>query len=77
MEKDGIIKKVTEPTDWFHPIVISKKNGQIRICIDPTEFNKFVKRHHRKIPPFDELSSDIAGSKVFSVLDANRAFHQV
>ncbi|XP_024942173.1 uncharacterized protein LOC107269153 [Cephus cinctus] len=78
MEKDGIIKKVTEPTDWVHPIVISKKkNGQIRICIDPTEFNKFVKRYHRKIPTFDELSSDIAGSKVFSVLDADRALHQI
>ncbi|XP_036347184.1 uncharacterized protein LOC118756529 [Rhagoletis pomonella] len=25
MEKDGIIKKVTEPTEWVHPIVISKK----------------------------------------------------
>ena len=36
-----------------------------------------LKRHHRKIPTFDELSSDIAGCKVFSVLDTNKAFHQV
>lgn len=78
MEKEGIIKKVTEPTEWVHPIVISKKkNGQIRICIDPTELNKSIKRQHKRIPTFDELSSNIAGSKIFSVLDASKAFHQV
>ena len=69
MEKDGIIKRISEPTDWVHPMVISKKkNGKIRICIDPTELNKYIRRQHYKIPNFDDLSSKSAGAKVFSTL---------
>ena len=41
MEKDGIIKKVTEPTEWVKSIVIiEKKNGSIGLCIDPVDLNK-------------------------------------
>ena len=37
MEKDSIIAKVTEPTDWVNSIVVVEKpqTGKLRICLDP------------------------------------------
>ncbi len=33
---DGIIKPVTEPTEWLSNILVKEKpNGKLRICIDP------------------------------------------
>lgn len=78
MQNEGIIEKVTEPTDWVHPMVITrKKNGSIRICIDPTQLNKYIRRQYYKIPNFEDVSSTLAECKVFSTLDADRAFHQI
>ena len=35
MEKEGILEKVTESTEWCAPIVpVVKKNWKIRICVD-------------------------------------------
>ena len=35
MERNGVIKKVTAPTDYCAPIVpVKKKNGKIRLCVD-------------------------------------------
>ena len=35
MENAGVIQKISEPTEWYSPIVVDpKSNGQIRICVD-------------------------------------------
>ena len=34
---EGVIKPVTQPTDWLSNILVKEKpNGKLRICIDPT-----------------------------------------
>lgn len=78
MEHNGIITAVTEPTDWVHPIVIiTKKDGTVRICLDPRNLNAAVKRHHYRIPVPEELFAQLSGCTVFSVLDAKSAFWQL
>lgn len=78
MEKLEIIEKIKEPTEYVSNIVIVKKpNGKIRICLDPNNLNKNIKREHFKLPTFEEVSSKMAGSTVFSKLDASTAFFQV
>ena len=37
LEKRGIIKKVTAPTEWISSMVIVAKPGKIRICLDPRD----------------------------------------
>ena len=40
MEKNGVIEKVTKPTDWVNSIVIREKpNGRLRLCLDPKDLN--------------------------------------
>lgn len=41
MESNGIIKPVNEPTAWVNSMVVNeKRNGKLRICIDPRDFTK-------------------------------------
>lgn len=78
MEKDRIISRVREPTDWVAPMVIAPKvGGGIRLCVDLSRLNSAVKRNHHPIPAVEETLAKIAGGKIFSKLDANSGFHQV
>ena len=45
MATQGIISPVSEPTEWTHPlVVVAKRDGTPRICVDLTNLNRFVKR---------------------------------
>ena len=47
MESRGIIKKVNEPTAWVNSMVVNeKRSGKLRICIDPRDLNKALRREH-------------------------------
>ncbi|KAK3101745.1 hypothetical protein FSP39_006077 [Pinctada imbricata] len=78
LEQDGIIVKVTRPTDWCAPIVpVIKKNGDIRICVDLKHLNQAVKREKYMLPNLDDIAPKLRGSTVFSKLDAMCGFHQI
>ncbi|XP_047998126.1 uncharacterized protein K02A2.6-like [Leguminivora glycinivorella] len=71
----GVIRRVTHPTQWVHPLVlVAKKNGGIRICLDPRELNVAVRRAHYQLPSLPELATRLRGATCFSVLDANSGF---
>lgn len=40
MESQGIIAKEDGHTDWVSNIVMPKRNGKLRLCLDPLELNK-------------------------------------
>ena len=51
LHKLGILAPVTEPTPWVSSIAVVKKpNGTLRICIDPKDLNKVLKRSHYPLP---------------------------
>ncbi|GBM38548.1 Transposon Tf2-9 polyprotein [Araneus ventricosus] len=78
MVKAGVIEKGTEPTDWANPLVIvQKKNGALRACLDPQNLNRAIKRPQYNLPTFEDITSKLAGDKYFSVLDAVSAFWQI
>lgn len=78
LEKSNIISKVDEPTDWVNSLVIIEKpNGALRICLDPRDLNKAIKREHHIIPTADEIISNLEGKHIFSVLDLKDGFWQV
>ena len=78
MDKTGIITKVTEPTEWISSSVpVLKPDGSVRVCLDPKDLNKALRRPKYQIPTLDEVLPDLAKAKIFSVLDAKEGFHQV
>ena len=76
--KLGILVPVSDPTDWVNSMVVAeKKDGSVRICIDPKDLNKVIKREHFQIPTKEEVLAQMAGAKHFSKLDAKSGFHQI
>lgn len=78
MQAEGIIAKVEEPTEWVSGMVIVEKpNGDIRVCIDPKQLNKAIKRQHHKMPTTDEILAEMADAKFFSKVDASSGYWQI
>ena len=78
MEKAGVISKVTEPTPWCAGmVVVPKKSGAVRICVDLKPLNKSVLREVHPLPKVDETLAQLADARIFSKLDANSGFWQI
>lgn len=74
----GVIRKVFHPTPWVNSmVVVAKKNGNLRVCLDPRPLNKAIQRAHFQLPTIDELASKLHGAKYFSVLDAYSGFWSI
>ena len=77
LEKMQVLKKVTEPTDWISSEVVVCKGSKLRLCIDPKDLNKALKRSHYPMPTIEEILPELSKAKVFSVADARNGFWQV
>ena len=74
----GIIEQVTDPTPWVSSLVtVLKPNGQIRVCIDPKDLNRVLRRSHYPTPTIDEILPELSRAKVFSTVDAKNGFWHV
>ena len=58
-------------------VAASKKNGEIRICIDPMHLNKALLRPHHPMKTIEEVIAEIPDAKVFTTLDAKNGFWQI
>jgi hypothetical protein len=58
-------------------VVVPKPNGEVRICLDPMDLNFAVKREHNQMPTLNEITSQLAGAKYFTVLDATAGYWNV
>ena len=77
MEQLGVITKVSAPTDWVASIVCSRNsNNELRICLDLMDLNRVIKDPHYKTPTLDEITHQLAGSRVFSKLDARHDLYE-
>ena len=80
MESKGIITKVKEgePTAWVNSLVYRRKsNGQLRICLDPKDLNKAIRREHHVIPTLEEILPKLTGARYFSIVDAKCGYWNV
>ena len=78
LEEQGIIEKVEGPTPWVSPLVIiPKKNGEARLCIDMRRTNKAINRERHPSPTVDDLVHNLNGATVFTKLDLRQGYHQV
>ena len=69
----GVITKVDTPTSWISALVVAtKKNGRVRLCIDPKPLNKALKRINYPLPTIDDGLALLLKARVFTVLDAKK-----
>ena len=73
-----VLAAVTRPTAWVSSmVVVPKKDGKIRICLDPKDLNIAIQREHYPLPTIEEIATRLHGAKVFTVLDARNGFWHV
>ena len=78
LQRTGIIAEVHKPTDWVHNLVVTeKKDGSMRICLDPRPLNKAIRREHYRIPTPTDVQARLAGKQLFTVVDMQDAFWHV
>ncbi len=73
-----MITAVQKPTQWVSQLVVAeKKNGSLKICIDPRPLNKALKREHYQLPVIEDILPHLADARVFSKLELSSAFWQL
>ena len=78
MEQKGVISKCDGPTDWVSSLlIVEKKNGTLRLCLDPRDLNRAVKREHFVLPTCDDVLTKLHGKSVFTIIDMKDGFWHV
>ena len=76
MLHDGIIQSSHSP--WASPMVlVPKKNGTLRICIDYRKLNAVTRPDPFPIPRIDDLLDGMSSAKFVTTLDLARGYWQV
>ncbi len=71
----GLIKLVEEAT-WLSPIVVvSKKNGKLKICVDFRKLNVTTKKDPYPSPFIDEVINIVIKHEVYIFLDGFFGYH--
>ena len=73
----GFIKVVHHP-DWLaNPILVKKKNGKMRMCVDYTSLNKACPKVPFLVPRIDQIIDSTAGCETLLFLDTYSGYHQI
>lgn len=76
MIEQGLCRPSKSP--WSSPLhVVPKKNGDLRICGDYRRLNAITKPDRYPIPRIKDFTYQLAGKKIFSTIDLNRAYQQL
>ena len=76
--EQGIIAKADEPTDWVNSLgCVKKSNGTLRLCLDPKDLNRAIKRPHHCTPTSDDVLPKLNGPKYFSIVDARSGYWNI
>ena len=73
----GFIKPI-QHSRWLSNIVlVKKKNGQIRCCVDFRNLNRACPKDEFSLPNMDLLIDSAAGSAIFSFMDGFSGYNQI
>ena len=76
MIDEELVEKAHGP--WsFNPVIVSKKNGKFRLCVDYRPLNKVTIPDNYCMPRIDDILACLAKAKYISVFDLSAGFHHL
>jgi len=71
----GVVSKLDRANDWVNSLVIiEKKDGSLRLCLDPKDLNRAIKREYYKAPTAETISSKLSRMKIFTIIDMSNCY---
>jgi hypothetical protein len=71
------IKPIAYPSCLTNIVMVLKKSGKWRMCIDFTSLNKACPKDNFPLPRIDKIVESAAGCEVMSLLDCFLGYHQI
>ena len=73
----GFIKEVYHPEWLASPVLIRKKSGKWRMCVDYTGLNKACLKNLFPLPRIDQIVDSTSGCETLCFLNAYSGYHQI
>jgi hypothetical protein len=73
----NFIEPIAYPTWLSNMVMVQKKSGKWRMCIDFTSLNKASPKDNFPLPRIDKIVDSAAGCEVMSLLDCFSGYHQI
>ena len=77
LKRAGAIKMVSYPKWLANTVVVKKKSGKWRVCVDFTNLNKACPKDLFPMPRIDQLVDATAGHPRMSFLNAFQGYYQI
>ena len=76
--KEDFITEQVEPTPWVSSVTFPMKpNGEVRVCLDPSNLNKAIIREYHKPMMVEEIVHELTRATVYTKANALKAFLQI
>jgi hypothetical protein len=73
----GFIREVTNPQWLANVVMVRKKNGKWRMCMDFTDLNKCFRKDDFPLARIDQIGDSAAGYEIMALLDYFLGYHQI
>ena len=77
LKRAGAIKEVFYPEWLANTVVVKKKSGKWRVCVDFTDLNKACPKVPFPMPRIDQLVDATSSHHRMSFLDSFQGYHQI